>query len=217
MFFFALCPYHPLCGRRLKVVMRTRRFYDIGALMRLYKAFVLPYAERGIPAIYHAHPTTLVILDRVQGHFLEQCGISPEIALTSFNLAPLNARRDMAMLGLLHRVQLGTAPKPLADFFPPARSSLYDFAPNISPPHNRQFQCNIAPRSSAMLSRSLFGLTRVYNHLPADVVYASSVKLFQSKLQNLMKEAATRERRNWDSMFGAASTASRRTTCFQRV
>ena len=34
-------------------------------------------------------------------------------ALTSFNLAPVASRRDVAMLGAIHRVVLGEAPAPI--------------------------------------------------------------------------------------------------------
>ena len=200
----AVCKIAAEAGRRLKVLLRARRFYDTGALMRLYKAFVLPYAEGSTPAIYHAHPTTLAILDRVQTRFLEECGLTPETALVDFRLAPLSARRDMAMLGLLHRVQLGVAPQPLADLFPRARSTMYSFVATASPTHDRQFQCDIGPRPSAIMSRSLFGLVRVYNNLPAHVVHSGTVKLFQRRLQASMCSAAAHCHRHWESMYSGS-------------
>ena len=39
-------------------------------------------------------------------------------AIEVFRLAPLCARRDMAMLGALHKISLGTAPKQLSEMFP---------------------------------------------------------------------------------------------------
>ena len=171
--------------------------------MRLYKAFVLPYAEAGTPAIYHAHPTTLAILDRVQTRFLEECGLSPEAALVDFRLAPLNARRDMAMLGLSHRVQLGIAPQPLADLFPRARSTMFSFVTAL-PKHDRQLQCDIGPSPSSTMRRSLFGLVRVYNSLPAQIANADTVKLFQKRLHMHLRCAAVNSHRHWESMYSGS-------------
>ena len=41
--------------------------------------------------------------DAVQRRFRRECGLSDEEALPHFNLAPLETRRDIAMLGLTHR------------------------------------------------------------------------------------------------------------------
>ena len=62
-------------------------------------------------------------------------------------------------------------------------------------------QCRITPQSSAAMSRALFGLTRVYNHLPGRIVSAPTVKLFQRKLQDTLKDAARRGQRNWQGVF----------------
>ena len=53
----------------------------------------------------------------MQRRFLRALGF-PEIeALEQFRLAPLPCRRDMAMLGALHRITLGDAPSQLAELF----------------------------------------------------------------------------------------------------
>ena len=55
--------------------------------------------------------TTLAGIDAVQTRFLRECGLSDEDALLHFNLAPLEARRDIAMLGFKHRSVLGYGPR----------------------------------------------------------------------------------------------------------
>ena len=47
------------------------------------------------------------------------------------------------MLGLLRRMQLGFAPKPLAEMFPPAWQTMYIFRPATSAPHNRQLHFHL--------------------------------------------------------------------------
>ena len=100
----------------MRALVRVRKFYSIGALIRLYKAHVLPYAERSIPAIFHSPPNSFECLDIVQTNFLEEVQVSLKDALLNFNLAPLSTRRDMSMLNLLHRTQLGVAPLALSSF-----------------------------------------------------------------------------------------------------
>ena len=68
--------------------------------MALYKAQVLPSLEYSTAAVYHACATTLDGIDQVQRRLLRYLGLSAEQALTEFSLAPLSARRDIAMLGV---------------------------------------------------------------------------------------------------------------------
>ena len=109
-------------GWRVRSILRCRRFFITSELVHLYKAQVLSYVESRTPAIYHAARTTLDELDRVQRRFLRSIGVTELEALTEYRLAPLSARRDIAMLGLLHRVSHGLAPRPLAALFPGGRS-----------------------------------------------------------------------------------------------
>ena len=89
--------------------------------MHLYKAQALSYVENSTPAIFHASPSVLEPVDRVQRRLLRQLGLSEVDALVSFRSAPFTLRRDMAMLGVLHKVTLGLAPPQLAAFFPACR------------------------------------------------------------------------------------------------
>ena len=50
-------------------------------------------------------------LDKVQESFLRQ------LVLLEFNLAPLSMRRDIAMLGIIHRAALGDGPTQFREYF----------------------------------------------------------------------------------------------------
>ena len=104
-------------GWKLKMVIRTRRFYTDAELVVLYKAHLLSFLEYRTPAIYHAKREILWKLDRVQSRFLEDAGLNEADALMKFSLAPLSGRRDMAMLGLIHRTVLGRGPRTLETTF----------------------------------------------------------------------------------------------------
>ena len=79
---------------------------------------MLSYLEVFTAAVHHANEFFLNSIDQVQRTFLAELGLSVDEALLHFHLAPLAARRDIAMLGLLHKVALRSAPEPLLDMFP---------------------------------------------------------------------------------------------------
>ena len=53
----------------------------------------------------------------MQTRFLKALGCSELEALMEFNLAPLRTRRDVAMLGVLHRTVLDKGPEHFKEFF----------------------------------------------------------------------------------------------------
>ena len=101
----------------LTTILRTRRFHGVSQLVQVYKSKVLSFVEYRTPAVHHAAKTTLAGIDAVQRRFLHECGLSDEEALLHFNLAPLETRRGVAKLGLIHRSVLGGGPRHFADMF----------------------------------------------------------------------------------------------------
>ena len=97
---------------RLRMLMRVRPFYSVSAIFTLYTCRVLSFIESGTPAYYHAVPSILRLIDEVKSDFREALGISIRDAVHHFNLFPLCVRRDIAMLGNLHKIVLGIAPSP---------------------------------------------------------------------------------------------------------
>ena len=64
------------------------------------------------------------MFDNVQDDFLEVLSISKREDSMNLNLAPLNVRRDIMMLGMLHKVVLGVAPCPFQTLFKRSVSDL---------------------------------------------------------------------------------------------
>ena len=83
----------------------------------MYKSHVLSYLEYRTPARYHAATTHLADIDGLQTSILRNLGITEYDALMAFNLAPLCSRRDMAMLGVIHRTILGKGPPHFKEHF----------------------------------------------------------------------------------------------------
>ena len=176
-------------GWKLRTLLRTKRFYSGSDLILLYKAHLLSYLEYRTPAIYHATKAVLRRLDAVQRNFLRDVGVDEVNALVHFHLAPLDTRRDIAMLGLIHRTVLGKGPQQFKDFFhtnPNCRSMLLD------------------PRQSSrspLLRRSTLGLVAVYNLLPRKVVSARSVSEFQKGLQEVVISFASSGHPQWSEVL----------------
>ena len=105
------------CRWKLHRLLRTQQFYNSQQLIQLYKAQILSYVEYRTAAIYHACSSSLDALDAVQDTMLMAAAVSKLDALLHFNLAPLRWRRDIAMLGLIHRSVLGVGPPHFRKFF----------------------------------------------------------------------------------------------------
>ena len=166
---------------------------------------MLTHIESGTPGYYHADSTTLRPLDRVQERLCRELGITAERALEHFKLAPLMSRRDMAMLGLLHRIILIDAPPVLVALFrfadprPAEASAPRRYSPWLLHRHKKQLKEQTI--NTDILRRSLFGLTYIYNLLPQSTIDLSSVRQFQSALQRALRSTTSLRLPNWEYLF----------------
>ena len=202
------------CKWKIRSLLRCQRHFDIAGTVSLFKGRVLPFIEHRTPAIYHAAETLIQRVDSIQRHFLEKLGITEFAALFEYGLAPLRVRRDIALLGLIHRTVLGGGVRHFDEFF---------YHSGAAPPvgnwekHNHQLREYGDDESSNVLSyafghgrceaqkfvsRSALGLVRVYNHLPKSIVEgATSVSQFQSLLQDLVKQRAAAGHADWQNVL----------------
>ena len=169
--------------------------------MLLYKSRVLGYLEYRTPALYHATNTVLANLDKVQDNFLRDLGLTKLQALMEFNLAPLSTRRDVAMLGLVHRTVLKQGPSHFQSFFQQRTDEQQGSTRLARRRHGKQLQETRTGRFLEVLRRSALGLAGVYNLLPTEVVAETTVAGFQRLLQNLLKERATSGCEDWEQTF----------------
>jgi hypothetical protein len=166
---------------KLRTLIRTRRYYSDAELVLLYKAQVLSYMEYRTSAVYHGTREVLARLDAVQTKFLLDAGIDEITSLMVFNLAPLRMRRDIAMLGMLHRAALGEGPPQLKQLFRRRRGRLM-----LEDPYGAE---TVHP----LVKRSAWGLVPVYNKLGSGAHSIKSVKLFQQYLQERVKVLIQRD------------------------
>ena len=162
-------------GWKLRTLLRTQRYYTDAELILLYKAQLLSFIEYRTPAIYHATRHLLSKVDAIQTRFLRNAGVDEVTALMHFNLAPLSMRRDIAMLGVVHRAAIGEGPpqlKRLIKRAPGGFQLLDPYSGRTTPP---------------VVKRSVWGLLPVYNKLGSNAQSIATVKDFQAYLQERAK------------------------------
>ena len=98
------------CKWKSMDILRSRCLHTSTELIDLYKAQIQSYIEYRTPALYHAVSCHFETLDAVQQIFLDAIGVSAADAILYYNLAPLNCRWDMAMLGVIHRSAMRYGP-----------------------------------------------------------------------------------------------------------
>ena len=136
--------------------------------MILYKAHLLSFLEYRTPAIYHATRAILRRLDIVQTQFLKDIGVDEVTALNKFHLAPLTTRRDIAMLGLIHRTAMGKGPAQFEEFFK-------------RDPHSKLLHDPRNDSNAPISKRSALGLVAIYKMLPPRVLRSKTVSAFPNK------------------------------------
>ena len=133
-------------------------------------------------------------------------------ALLNFRLAPLAARRDMALLGLIHRTMLGKGPPHFKRFFQLDESACQN--------HGRRHRLQVkelaahwsdfalpGSRPAEYIEHSMFGLVRVYNLLSPEIVEASAdVPSFQKRLQDMSSSFASAGAPGWQYTFSPRAT-----------
>ena len=117
-------------------------------------------------------------------------------------------RRDVGMLGLLHKRVLG--------FAHPAYEQLLPFAPlswyqgSVVPRHGKQLDNgrHLCTARHALFTRSLFGMVDVYNRLPARFIAMEDISLFQKELTAFIKHRCNQEIVEWKQTFQSLRFAS---------
>ena len=156
--------------------------------------------EYSTPAVYHCTDKALDELDKVQRRFLRAAELTAKDALLLHNLAPLQTRRDIALLGLIHRTVLGKGPPQFQKWF-------YNEVDKANKPntlrnakrHDKQLADLLGFGHAELLRRSFLSLVRVYNSLPQEAVNCKTVSKFQRWLQGVVKRKAEHDEESWET------------------
>ena len=121
---------------KLKALLRTLHMYSTKTLVNQYKTHIQPIVESTTSAIYHATTSTLKPLDRLYDTFLHGIHLTQRDAFIHHNFAPPQLRRDIAMLGLLHKITLRKCHADFHELLPPATPPPHDHHTRLA--SNRQ-------------------------------------------------------------------------------
>ena len=190
------------CSWKLASLTRSHRFFSDYHTVQLYKAHILSYLEYRTAAIYHASSSRLQSLDSIQRRALRMAGMTEHDALMHCKLAPLQIRRDLGMLGIIHRCVLGKGPAHFKEIFKRSEEACTSGRTTRLANRRHGLQLQEYRGSQNFIKQSILGLVTVYNLLPARIVEGcKSVRNFQGALQQLVKDRATAGMEDWETTF----------------
>ena len=151
-------------------------------------------------------------------HFLKTIGLLLETTFLEFNLLPLHTRRDISMLGLMYKCAHGKAHKDLQALFPWMDASEHQYPTRFqSQRHSLQLKEDRPGTKHALLRRSVFGLTRVWNRLTREAVKEDTVTKFQVKLTQLVRTSCRRSDIDWADLLSPRPSLLRGSNYFQQL
>ena len=137
---------------------------------------------------------------QVQSNFLHKLNISEREAFLEFNFAPTILRRNIGILGLIHKRVLGLC-HPSFEALLPWYGQRFPESRGLG--HSKQLyghSCEIN-FNRALFGRSIFAMIDIYNNLPQGVVDIGSVASFQSTLTSIAKERCKQNMNDWHLSF----------------
>ena len=121
-------------------------------------------------------------------------------AFLEFNFAPPTFRRNIGVLGLLHKRGLGKTHPVYQQLLPFRRDAVGSLHPNG---HDKQLygQWLDITFQAHLHANSIFGMVDIYNLLPQDVVDCQSVSLFQRQLTFMVRDRCRGGATDWHLTF----------------
>ena len=185
---------------KITAILRTRAYYSVPQLIMQFKTHIWGLMEFNMGGFFHAATFLLEKIDRAQSRFLRELAISPEQALLEFNFPSPQIRRNIGILGLLHKRVLGLC-HPSYNALLPWYNTRFSVPRGLG--HNKQLYGHNVEIShcAGLYWRSIFAMTDVYNDLPQHVADAPSVKIFQQYLIHIVRTRCQQGDSNWPSAF----------------
>ena len=184
---------------KIKAMLRMKSTYDLQEMVRQFKTHIWGFLEYHCGSIAHATETVLTKLDRLHDSYLEALQLNADVAFLDFNFAPPRLRRDIAMLGFLHKRVIGQCHPAVKQFLP--------FLAMPSMWHNKQLEpfLDNCIKYHRLHERSLFGMIHVYNRLHQSFVDLETVKGFQRALTDLARARCRNKDPRWHLSFHSSA------------
>ena len=93
-------------------------FYDTAGFIQQFKSNVLCLLEQSAVTSYHAAQSHFEVQNGLQRNFVCELGLSEAETFLVHKLAPPALMREIAALGLLHKIQLGETHPDFSRWFP---------------------------------------------------------------------------------------------------
>ena len=185
---------------KVKAIIRTRAHYASSDLISQFKTHIWGLMECQNGGIFHASTSILEKLDDVHFKFLRDIRIHPSEAFLKFNFAPPTLRRNIGILGMLHKRVLGLC-HPMFQVLLPFCVDVPEYSSHGN--HNKLLYGHLpeANFQLALFCRSVFGMTYVYNNLPQYMVDCETVSLFQKELTKVARKACEEGDPDWTDHF----------------
>ena len=150
--------------------------------------------------IFHASTTLLNKVDGTHRRFLRELEVPESTAFLQHNFAPPTLRRNIGILGALHKRVLGLSHPMYEDLLPFWQERFGTVPPGK---HSKQLYGGFMEVQAQyeLFKRSIFGMCCTYNSLPQVVVDAPDVSAFQKDLTKMARERCEQGCHNWMYTF----------------
>ena len=140
-------------------MLRMKGTYNLPDMVGQFKTHVWGFLEYHCGSIAHASNTSLAKLDRLHTSYCSALILDERIAFLDYNFPPPVLRRDIAMLGFLHKRVLEQCHPSLISFLP--------FETTPSDWHNKQLKSYVEEplRFRQLYQRSLWGKILIYDRI----------------------------------------------------
>ena len=185
---------------KIAAILRTRGHYDTATLIQQFKTHVWGLMECHSGGIFHASTTLLNKIDGTHRRFLRDLGVSEAAAFLEHNFAPPTLRRNIGILGALHKRVLGKS-HPMMEKLLPFWTDR--FGPARAGKHSKQLYGSFLEVQAQyqLYQRSIFGMCCTYNNLAQHVVDVPTVSEFQTLLTKDVRSRCEAGHANWMYSF----------------
>jgi len=185
---------------KIRAILRTKPHYNVAELITQFKTHIWGIMETHNGGIFHASNHLVDRFDASQRHFLENLGIDERYAFLEHNFAPPSLRRNIGVLGLLHKRVLGLS-HPIFQKLLPFHADV--FGSLRQGEHTRQLYGHvlIVQAQHSLHARSIFGMVYVYNRLPQELVDCATIASFQSGLTHMARTRCQNGDPDWSKAF----------------
>ena len=189
---------------RVTAMLRTRAHYGSKDLITQFKTHIWGIMEAHSGGIFHACTSQLDRLDSCQRHFVQELGLTEATAFTEHNFAPPVLRRNIGILGLIHKRVIGQCHPDFCTLLPWFADR---FGHTPATGHSKQLYDHTLEvhLQRGLHQRSIFAMVDVYNKLPQPVVDCVDVSTFQTQLTKIARERCQGNHPAWIYTFDVRS------------